>query len=318
MTSASSSAESPSPKEKSGCSTRSPSGVSSWTSSGPPSRCWLGPNTSARSGPKPALSSVGLTCDSSLVTGCRGVSADRVGVCARLDQLVTGTTPRGSPDYRGDVTRSESGGRPDPAWPGRREPVPVARLDPMSGIQRRPLRGPRGARRRLLGVPLLAGLAVLAMLVPLAVSHDPTAGAAVDRDVPGPLLFSRGFADPTVVESRVGLVGAATALDLTIGRAPADTGPWSVAPTPALTRRPGWATSVDIWAPDIQRAPGGWLMYFAAGISGADESSRCIGVAHAKAAYGPYTPVGNAPLVCPVVPGVPRAGDRPPNRVRGE
>ena len=52
-------------------------------------------------------------------------------------------------------------------------------------------------------------------------------------------------------------------------------------------------------------------MYFAAGIAGADEGSRCIGVAHATAAFGPYTPVGNAPLVCPVVAGVPARGRHP-------
>src|SRR6187200_851014 len=90
--SASSSADRPAPNENSGCSMRSPSGVSSWTSSGPPS-CWPGPKTSARSGPKPALSSLGLTYDSSLLTGCRGVSADRSTVDAGEAQLVTGTTP---------------------------------------------------------------------------------------------------------------------------------------------------------------------------------------------------------------------------------
>ncbi len=58
-------------------------------------------------------------------------------------------------------------------------------------------------------------------------------------------------------------------------------------------------------------------MYFAAPISGYDENSRCIGVAVAKSAFGPFTPVGNAPLVCPVAPGVPRAGDTPPAKLGG-
>jgi arabinan endo-1,5-alpha-L-arabinosidase len=157
------------------------------------------------------------------------------------------------------------------------------------------------------------------MLVPLAVTDGSPAGAAARvTGIPAPLLWSRAFADPTVVQSRVGYVGAATALDLNIGRSPADAGPWSVMGTPALTRRPSWATSEALWAPDIQRAPGGWLMYFAAPIAGADENSRCIGVAVSKAAFGPYTPVGNAPLVCPVVPGVPRAADAPPTRVLGK
>jgi hypothetical protein len=130
-------------------------------------------------------------------------------------------------------------------------------------------------------------------------------------------MYHRGFADPTVVESRVGLVGAATALDLNIARSPVDAGPWDVVATPALTRRPSWATSDPLWAPDIQRVRGGWVMYFAAGISGADVNSRCIGVATSHTAFGPYTPVGSAPLVCPVVPGVPRAADTPPTQVLG-
>ena len=59
-------------------------------------------------------------------------------------------------------------------------------------------------------------------------------------------------------------------------------------------------------------------MYYAAGIAGADPNSRCIGVAVSKKAFGPFTPVGNAPLVCPVVPGVPRAADNPPTKVLGK
>ncbi len=168
-------------------------------------------------------------------------------------------------------------------------------------------------------VPLVAVLSALAMLVPLAITdHPPAEAAARVTGIPAPLLWSRAFADPTVVESRVGYVGAATAPNLNIGRSQADAGPWNVIGTPALTRRPGWASSAELWAPDIQRAPGGWLMYYAAPIAGADENSRCIGVAVSKAAYGPYTPIGNAPLVCPVVPGVPRAADAPPTRVRGK
>ncbi len=147
-------------------------------------------------------------------------------------------------------------------------------------------------------------------------ANGPAAFAANSADVPAPLLYGRGFADPTVVESRVGMVGAATALNLNIGRAPSDAGPWNVIASPALTRRPGWATSEDIWAPDIQRAPAGWLMYYAAEVIGAEENSRCIGVAYSKTAFGPYTPIGSAPLVCPLVPGVPRAADIPPTKVR--
>jgi arabinan endo-1,5-alpha-L-arabinosidase len=168
-------------------------------------------------------------------------------------------------------------------------------------------------------VPLIALLGAFAILAPIAMS-DPAPAGAVQRTsgIPAPLMWSRSFADPTVVESRVGYVGAATALNLNIGRAQTDAGPWNVIATPALTRRPGWATSTDLWAPDIQRAPGGWLMYYAAPIAGADESSRCIGVAYSKKSFGPFTPIGNTPLVCPVVPGVPRAAENPATTVLGK
>ena len=151
-------------------------------------------------------------------------------------------------------------------------------------------RTPRTPRSSVV-VPLVALLGAFAILAPIAMSDPSPAGAAQRTSgIPAPLMWSRSFADPTVVESRVGYIGAATALNLNIGRAQADAGPWNVIATPALTRRPGWATSTDLWAPDIQRAPGGWLMYYAAPIAGADESSRCIGVAYSKKSFGPVHP----------------------------
>jgi arabinan endo-1,5-alpha-L-arabinosidase len=170
-------------------------------------------------------------------------------------------------------------------------------------------------------VTAIAALGALALLFPLIMTtHSPAGFLASARrvDIPAPLLYSRSFPDPTVVESRVGLVGAATAPSLNIGRASSDSGPWNVIASPALTRRPDWTTSEAIWAPDIQRAPGGWLMYYAAEIAAAGDGSRCIGVAYSKKSYGPYTPIGNAPLVCPLGPGVPRAADTPPAKVLGK
>ncbi len=168
--------------------------------------------------------------------------------------------------------------------------------------------------RRLVASAALLG--ALALVVP-PLTQSGSAGAPSEVQIPAPLLYSSSFADPTIVESLVGLVGAATAPDLKIARSPADAGPWGVTSKPALTRRPTWATSREIWAPDIQRGNREWLMYFAAGVAGADPESRCIGVARSHTAFGPYTPVGSAPLVCPVVPGVPTAADVPPARELG-
>ena len=163
----------------------------------------------------------------------------------------------------------------------------------------------------------VAVLGALAIVLP-TLSSGGTAGAASRVEIPAPLYFAGDFADPTVVESMVGLVGAATAPDIRIARARADAGPWGLTGRPALTRRPSWATAREIWAPDIHRVPGGWVMYFAASIAGADPNSRCIGVARSHTAFGPFTPYGNRPLVCPVVPGVPTAADAPPTTVYGK
>ena len=321
MISASSSADRPSPKEKSGCSTRSPSGVSSWTSSGPPSRCWLGPKTSARSGPKPAC----VTYDSSLVTGCRGVSADRAAVCAaRVAQLVTGTTPAppklpgrcgrerirlGGPSNRrgwvvGSASRlSDWAHARDPASTiqvAAAFPAPTARRTSRSSAWRASLL--RRPHRRL------------------PASRRPAAGAAGAGQLggPGAAAVLAGLRRP----DRRGVTGRlrrrATALDLTSAARRRTPVRGASPATPALTRGPAGRRRQDIWAPDIQRAPGGWLMYFAAGIAGADENSRCIGVAHATAAFGPFTPVGNAPLVCPVVAGRAPRGRHPADPGRGE
>ncbi len=77
-----------------------------------------------------------------------------------------------------------------------------------------------------MAVAAVALLGVLALLAPAHAADGSTAGAASGGSTsPRPLLYDRGFPDPTVVESRVGLVGAATAPDINIGRSPVDVGP---------------------------------------------------------------------------------------------
>ena len=72
----------------------------------------------------------------------------------------------------------------------------------------------------VLVVELVGAFAILA---PIAMSDPSPAGAAQRTSgTPAPLMWSRSFADPTVVESRVGYVGAATAPNLNIGLGPAD------------------------------------------------------------------------------------------------
>src|SRR4051794_10979800 len=85
-------------KEKSGWSTRPPSGVSRWTSSGPPP-AWCGPKTSLRSGPNSDVCSLTAHSPALLhVVGARGLRC-RPGANATL------------PDPFAEVVRRSCGGR---------------------------------------------------------------------------------------------------------------------------------------------------------------------------------------------------------------
>jgi arabinan endo-1,5-alpha-L-arabinosidase len=78
----------------------------------------------------------------------------------------------------------------------------------------------------------------------------------------------------------------------------------------ALITRPSWARPTGaIWASEIVRLRGRWVLYYAVPVRGMSASSRCIGVAVANSPTGRFVPRGAAPLVCPPDADVPRAGD---------
>jgi beta-xylosidase len=72
----------------------------------------------------------------------------------------------------------------------------------------------------------------------------------------------------------------------------------------ALPTLPAWAMQNFgfAWAPDVsQRADGTFLMYVTARFPGGNPGgTQCIGAATADDPAGPFTPVGDAPLVCPL------------------
>lgn len=76
---------------------------------------------------------------------------------------------------------------------------------------------------------------------------------------------------------------------------------WTAVDSDPLPRLPAWATSGRTWAPDVTAVNGGFVMYFTARSVSPD--LQCIGVARASAPAGPFTPVGNRPLVCPATEG---------------
>ena len=61
---------------------------------------------------------------------------------------------------------------------------------------------------------------------------------------------------------------------------------------------PGGASDHCTWAPEVTAVGTGYVLYYAARDAASDK--ECIGVSTATSPYGPFTPVGTTPLVCPV------------------
>ncbi len=153
--------------------------------------------------------------------------------------------------------------------------------------------------------------AVAALTVPAAADVEP---GHVERGhvEPGPrprvkpLVWGRDLADPSVVEVNDNYLAVGTGTAITRFRAGGARGPFKELSTP-LTAYPSWVLPGELWAPDLaQVADGTWRLYFTAPAAGLPPGGRCIGVATAATAAGPFTPYGDAPLVCP-----PRVGWAP-------
>ena len=147
-------------------------------------------------------------------------------------------------------------------------------------------------------VPVVALLAVLLGLV---------APAHADEPIPRPVL-NVDFPDPAVVATRSGLVGYSTGDLVPHAWSRNDDGQWQ-RDRGVLTKRPSWSREGGIWAVDVARVRGRWLLYYAAPVRGMGEHGRCIGVARADRARGPFRPVGRSPLVCPSYANAPQAQD---------
>ena len=147
-------------------------------------------------------------------------------------------------------------------------------------------------------VPVVALIAVLLGLV---------APAHADEPIPRPVL-NVDFPDPAVVATRSGLVGYSTGDLVPYAWSRNDDGQWQ-RERGVLTKRPSWSREGGIWAVDVARVQGRWLLYYAAPVRGMGEHGRCIGVARADRARGPFRPVGRSPLVCPSYANAPQAQD---------
>jgi arabinan endo-1,5-alpha-L-arabinosidase len=155
-------------------------------------------------------------------------------------------------------------------------------------------RSGRGGRRTTLLALSLA--AVVALTMPAAAGR---VRPLVNGDVP----------DPSIAQTKgkhyvvVGTGEQVLRLSSNNGRR------WRLA-TPALLTRPTWARPTgSIWASDIVRLRGRWVLYYAAPVRGLGINGRCIGVAVARVPTGRFRPTGSAPLVCPPDARTPLAED---------
>ena len=152
----------------------------------------------------------------------------------------------------------------------------------------------RGAVRLLV---LLLATALLALAGP----------ATADDPGPRPVL-NVDFPDPAVVDTPTGLVAYSTGDRVPHAWSRNPDGPWRRG-AGLRTHRPSWSREGGVWAVDVARVRGRWLLYYATPVRGMGEHGRCIGVARADAARGPFRPVGRSPLVCPSYARTPAAQD---------
>jgi arabinan endo-1,5-alpha-L-arabinosidase len=156
---------------------------------------------------------------------------------------------------------------------------------------------------------LLALTSALGSTSTSTASSAAASSAAPDR--PRPVLTG-DFADPAVAVLGSGYVGFSTGS--LVPRAVSDRprGAWRAAGR-GLVRLPSWShADGDVWASDVARVDGWWLLYFAAPVRGIGEYGSCIGVARSRTALGGFVPVGGRPLVCPSYAKAPAAGDDVP------
>ncbi len=147
----------------------------------------------------------------------------------------------------------------------------------------------------------------LALLVGL-MAVAPTATFAKPSNDVRPIIKKRSFPDPSVERFRKGLIAVSTGPRAPRAWLPRPGGAWRNI-GPALKKRPAWSTTGKVWAADIVKADGKWLLYYSITVRGLHREGRCIGVAVARTPLQPFVNVSKRPLVCPREAKAPRARD---------
>ncbi len=124
------------------------------------------------------------------------------------------------------------------------------------------------------------------------------------------MYVEQTFGDPAVAKTKGGYVAVATGA--LVRRAWSRNGKTWRTIEPALRRLPTWAARKrgDIWAPEIAKVKGRWVLYFSVPVKGLTKTGRCIGVATSKTPTGTFIPDDRGPLVCPTKGKTPAAGNQ--------
>jgi arabinan endo-1,5-alpha-L-arabinosidase len=116
------------------------------------------------------------------------------------------------------------------------------------------------------------GAARLLVLLTMAGLLSVAAPASADERVPRPVL-NVDFPDPAVVATPGGLVAYATGDRVPHAWSRGADGPWRRGPS-LLTHRPSWSRAGGVWAVDVARVRGRWLLYYATPVRGIGETGR--------------------------------------------
>lgn len=133
----------------------------------------------------------------------------------------------------------------------------------------------------------------------------------------GPVITAN-FPDPSYINVGGVYYAFATnngAQNIQIATSP-DFDTWTVTGADALPTLPSWATTGNVWAPDVvqvvrttiistikretdlEQADGSFVLYFSA-VSATNTKMHCVGTATSSTVQGPYT-ANNTPFACPL------------------
>ncbi|MEJ3405229.1 glycoside hydrolase family 43 protein [Rathayibacter sp. YIM 133350] len=152
----------------------------------------------------------------------------------------------------------------------------------------------------LLRTPTRGIVGAVAVTALLALSGCSGAGSTSQTPA-STFVIDASFADPDLISTSDGYVAYATnspSINVQLATS-TDLEHWDLSDQDALPTLPSWAVAGRTWAPDVSELPNGGFVMFVVAEDRASQK-QCIGTATSPTAAGPFTPVGDAPLLCPL------------------